>query len=346
MLRVWCEHLDYADARRPETLDVMERGAWHPLVAVRPDADRDELARLVEAVQDRDLEIGVWPLVAKEIGYWPSVRNASRFSAYLFELLEDLDDHGVTPDWVAFDFEPPYQPNDTFGSSFLRAFRRAVGHLVGTEGGGEGERAPFEEALATFRAAVERLNADGIGTLGVATPTVVGDLGRGLDWQQSLETPWSPLPWDRAGIMAYGSMIAGYSRGLLDYADARALHYQFLQRVHRTFGDRAHVSVGITGTGVYGDEPYYADPEELRRDVAAARAAGVEDIAVFCLEGILRKDRPHAWVEAMTDVEPAAPSPTWRAKSVVAGTSMLSRLLEGLRGARGRRGIKTGPGGS
>ncbi|MFB6375739.1 MAG: hypothetical protein ABEN55_22110 [Bradymonadaceae bacterium] len=332
MLRVWCEHLDYADARRPETLDVLEQGALSPLVAVRPDADRVELAELIDAVQDRDLEIGVWPLVAKEIGYWPSVRNASRFADYLFELLGDLDDRGARPDWVAFDFEPPFQPDDTFGASFRRAFRRALGHLVDPEPA-DREPTPFDRALATFREAVERLNDEGIGTLGVATPTVVGDLGRGLDWQRSLETPWSPLPWDRAGIMAYGSMIAGYSQGLLDYADARAAHYQFLRRVHGTFGEKAHVSVGITGTGVYGDEPYYADPEELTRDIAAARAAGVEDIAVFCLEGILQKERPGQWVDAMTEVEPAIPPTTWRAESVVAGVGMLSKLLGVLRGS-------------
>lgn len=332
MLRVWCEHLDYADARRPETLDLLERGDLHPLVAVRPDSDRHALAKLIDAIQTRGLEFGIWPLIAEEDGYWPSVRNASRFLDHLFELIEDLDERGGAPDWVAFDFEPPFQPDDTFGSSVRRAFRRALGHLSPLEEGAGGEaESPFDAALEMYRQAVETLRERGIRTLGVATPTVAGDLGRELNWQRSLEVPWSPLPLDRAGIMAYGSMVSGYSKGLLDYADARALHYRYLRRVHRRFGDRAHVSVGITGTGVYGDEPYYDDPEELARDIGAARAAGIEDIAIFCLEGILAKERPTDWVDASTGAGAAVPPPSWRADAVVGGTSALSRLLAVLR---------------
>ena len=331
MLRIWSEHLAYVDARRPETLDLLERGRLHPLFAVRPDSPRGELAGLIADVHDRGLEVGVWPLIAKEAGYWPSVRNAERFVTYLDELLDDLAGRGVRPDWVAFDLEPPYERDDTFGASIRRGFRRTLERALGSGGGGGGT--PFDEAVATYRAAVESLHDGGIRTLGVATPTVAGDLGREMHWQRSLETPLSPLPWDRAGIMAYGSMISGYSRGILDYADVRALHFRLLRRLRGVFGQRTHVSVGVTGTGVYEAEPYYRDPEELALDIGAAQAAGIEDIAVFCLEGILDQAQPGAWVDAIAGASAEVPPGRWKADAILGGTAAMSELLAWLRRA-------------
>ena len=331
MLRIWSEHLAYVDARRPETLDLLERGRLHPLFAVRPDSPRDELAGLIADVHDRGLEVGIWPLIAKEAGYWPSVRNAERFVAYLDDLLDALDARGVRPDWVAFDIEPPYERDDTFGASIRRGFRRTLGRALFSESDGGGSA--FDDAVETYRAAVEALHDAGMRTLGVATPTVAGDVGREMHWQRSLETPWSPLPWERAGIMAYGSMISGYSGGFLDYADVRALHFRLLRRLRRAFGPRTHVSVGVTGIGVYEAEPYYRDPAELARDIGAARAAGIEDIAVFCLEGILEQPRPGAWVDAIAGASAEVPPGRWKADAVLGATAAVSELLALLRRA-------------
>lgn len=341
MLRVWCEHMDYAEIRRPSTLDLLERGGMHPIAAVRPDSPRGELAETIEAARERGLDVGLWPLLDKSDGYWPSVRNADYFCGYVDDLVTDLEDRGVSPRWVAFDMEPPFEADDTIGSSVRRAFTRGVGHMLGRSGdaaAGLPSDEEFAEAIRTFRRCLERLSRATIGSIGVTTLPVAADLGEQLHWQRTLETPWSPLPWDRAGFMGYGSMLAGCSGGLFDYEDARALHYAYLLRVHRALGSRAHVSLGITGTGVFGDEPVYEDPRELALDVSAARAAQVEDIAIFCLEGILQKARPGEWVDAIAEASAAVPPPTWRAETLMVGSSIATRLLGAL--FRGRE-IKT-----
>ncbi len=330
MLRVWCEHLDYATIRRPEVLDLLQRGELHPLVAVRPDSPFGELVELLESVERRGLQLGLWPLLDKSDGYWPSVRNARLFCEYVDGLIERLAERVRTPAWVAFDMEPPFEADDTLGSSLRRTFRRGVEHLLGYSGD-EARGLPsdeaFSRALEAYASCLNRLSAAGIGTLGVTTLPVVADLGDQLHWQRALETPWSPLPWDRAGFMGYGSMLAGGSGGLFDYVDARALHYAFLLKMRRILGRRAHVSLGITGTGVFGDEPVYERAEELALDVAAARAAEVEDIAIFCLEGILQKQRPDVWVDAIAEAPPFVPAPSWRADSVVLTFSFATHLL-------------------
>lgn len=322
-MRVWSEHLDYGDARSPEVRELLTRGALHPIFAVRPDSDLDALAALLRDLEETDLEVAIWPLLTEEEGYWPSVRNAETFADRLGTYREELEERNASPDWVAFDLEPALEGGDGFADSVRRAVHRSV------SGGLCGE--PFDDALAVYRGLVEELHADGIGTLGVTSPTAVADLGaRKAVWQRSLETPWEPLPWDRVGVMAYGSMISGYTNGLLRYRDVRALHYEMFLRMRRHFGNRTHASLGITGTGVFGDEPVYERPEELRRDVSAARAAAVEDIAIFCLEGMLEKAEPGAWVDAITEAEPEIPASTWRSESVAFGSEMTTRLLGGL----------------
>jgi hypothetical protein len=96
---------------------------------------------------------------------------------------------------------------------------------------------------------------------------------------------------------------------------------------------------------VFGDEPVYDEPEQLRRDVSAARAAAVQDIAIFCLEGILQKADPGAWVDAITEARAEIPESTWRAKSVVVGAEMTTRLLDGLDRLSGS-GFRRDPAGS
>lgn len=338
MIRIWSEHLDYADARSPEVVELLEEGGMHPIFAVRPDSDLDELAGLLGDLESTDLEVALWPLLEESAGYWPSVQNAGRFADRLAEYLEALEARGVAPDWVAFDLEPALEGGDGFADSVRRAVRRSL------SGGLCGE--PYDDALETYRSLIEQLAADGIRTLGVTAPTAVADLGASKAiWQRSLETPWEPLPWDRVGVMAYGSMTSGYTRGLLSYRDVRALHYEMFLRMRRHFGARAHASVGITGTGVFGDEPVYERPSELARDVSAARAAAVEDIAVFCLEGLLEKPNPGVWVEAITEADPDVPEATWRAESVLFGSEATTRLLGGLDRVFGS-GLRTGPGGS
>jgi hypothetical protein len=76
------------------------------------------------------------------------------------------------------------------------------------------------------------------------------------------------------------------------------------------------------GTGAFGDEPTYRSPAELADDVAVARGAGVDDLALFDLGGVLRRPPAEAWLEAFTAIDAGAPPPgpmlTGRARAVVA----------------------------
>jgi hypothetical protein len=71
---------------------------------------------------------------------------------------------------------------------------------------------------------------------------------------------------------------------------------------------RASVSLGLVSTGKLGDERCFRDPVELLLDVEAALAAGVDDLALFSLEGILERGPPERWLVPYTNARPRKPA--------------------------------------
>jgi hypothetical protein len=120
--------------------------------------------------------------------------------------------------------------------------------------------------------------------------------------------------------MLYTTLIEGYSKGILRRDDARALLSVGCGAAARAFGGRASVSLGAVGAGALGDEPVYPDPEALADDVAIAIAAGVADLWLFDLGGVLSRGAPERWLSAF--VRPGAlaerPRPTARSRGAVA----------------------------
>lgn len=330
-LRIWSEHLSYRDARQGDVLDLLCAGPIHPIFAVPFDADLDELAGLMRDVEGRGLRVGIWPLLSEKQGYWPSERNAASYFERVAQVLAALEAGKVKPAWLAVDLEPPIDQV----TYLLRAASRVPFALY--ELFLENlERERFDASTRAFTEGIALVHDQGVATLGVTLPFAAHDLRDGDPfWQDLLEAPWASVPWDRAGIMAYGSMVAGYSRGWLSEEDVRALHYRLFLHMAAKFGPRAHVSLGLTGTGVLGDEPVYEDPAALAFDVSAARAAGIEDIAIFCLEGLVGREDAGHWIESVTRARPMVPPQTMRAHLVRQGGAMLRFALQRLGAERG-----------
>lgn len=306
----------------PATLRLLAAERVHPIVAVRPDTQTESVAALIAAARSRDLQIGIWPLLGLDDGYWPSERNAAAWSREARRWLIELNARDCLPVWLAVDLEPPFgQTSRLLRSTYdvpIAALQLAVENM---------DIVRYRTAERLLRQTVEHVRMCGVKTLGVTLPLAAHDLGGDEPfWQDMFETPWQDIGWDAAGIMAYGSIVAGASRGVLDAADARALHQPLLERVAVRFGPAAHASIGITGTGVFGDEPCWENPAELGRDAAAVLAAGVHDLAIFCLEGVLHRDEPERWLRVVTRARPMVPRATWKSRSIRRG----GRVVRGL----------------
>ena len=271
---MWCETLAFADIG--PVLPLLARTGVELILAVRPwqlGALGDVLARAAAA----GVYVAAWPMLADADGRWASVASAPAWIAFTDELLARA---GVPVAEVVLDLEPPIAQ-----LAALKNLRPAWT-----------ARAGFSAASAQLTAAIARWRPRRITT--AVMPFVAAEIAG--DWlQRLLGTPVSALPVDRHSVMAYTSLYEGWSRGLVSRRRAELLLAATARLARARFGTRAALSLGAVGVGAFGDEPAYREPAELARDVAIARRAGITELSLFELGGVVRRAPAEAWIDAL-----------------------------------------------
>jgi hypothetical protein len=117
-------------------------------------------------------------------------------------------------------------------------------------------------------------------------------------WQRLLGTPVDTLHASSVSVMMYTSLVEGYSRGLVSRRGAIRLLAAVCRLARRRFGPNVEISLGAVGRGALATEPTYRGPEELAVDAAVARRAGIANLALFDLGGVLRRPPVEAWLDA------------------------------------------------
>ena len=314
--RIWVEGLPASELGAPATTALLARFGLAPLIALPPAAETPALARALAALTDRGLEVGLWPLLEDAEGYWPSAENAELFAARVARALAFARAARVPIRTVAIDLEPPLPLTRALfrGPSAERARLLAQRWRVMRVPPVSAAWAPAE---ARYQRLVAELEAAGIETLAAVVPPVVLDLAAGTTtWSQIFGTPaWGPA-WAVVSPMMYSSLLEAMVPGWLP---PEVLIHEAGRRLSALGPGRASLSLGLVGTGKLEHEPVLDAPEHLARDVGAARAAGIDDLALYALEGVLAREAPEAWLRAFCDTPPAAPPRARRA--LVAGVT-------------------------
>ncbi len=322
--RIWSELVPYDELCSMRVLELLRARSIGLLVAVTPDL-ADGAAEVVVACRRSGVSVGLWPMLDHAQGRWPSVFNAQAFVDFVDNLLAELGpDH--LPDELAIDLEPPIA--DLRG--LMRLQRDAVYSLA--------QRKRPAGSILCYRELLVRLRSRGISTLAAAFPLVLADHVKDRGWQHLLGTPVDAIDVDCVSTMAYSSLLEGYSAGLLRRNDALAILSKCAIATRSRYGGRASVSLGATGSGALGDEPTYRSERELAEDVGATRAAGIDDIVLFSLGGVLSRPPPERWLDALINTVPApsAPPPTLRSLALTGLTLLTSRTAGAALRARRR----------
>lgn len=317
--RIWSELLPLEVVRAPGTLALLRRYALELSIAVRPETAAG-LPDLVAACADAGVAVAVWPMIADEDGRWASAGNAAAFGVFVARLLDVLDARRLAAAEVVFDLEPPIE-------AVRRALAGGRGALDLLGGAARGARGSprWDEAQRAYVELAGAVHTRGVATSAAIVPLVLTD-GPASGWERLLGTPVSAPPWGRVSAMLYTSLFEGYSRGALGREDAVALLAWGCRAAARRFGPRAGASLGAVGKGALGDEPVYRSVAELREDVAATAAAGVSDLSLFDLGGVLARPPAEAWLEAfVAPPEARSPRETLRARGVVAAAALVGR---------------------
>jgi len=313
--KIWCEMVTHAEIAAPNVIEALASRGIGLVVAALPGA-RGDLARLCTVARERGVDLAIWPMLSDAEGRWASVDNAERFGRYVRDLLEELSHRGICPDEVALDLEPT-----------IERLKRLIS--LDPRGALDHARKGEERLLDLAR----ELRARSIRVSSALMPLVLFD--KPLDvspggFEIAMGTPVSRFEWDHASVMMYTSLVEGYSRGLLARADVRPMLARAALEAKRRFGDRAGISLGAVGQGALGDEATYRSVEELADDVAITRAAGVDDLTLFDLGGVLRRPPLEAWLDAFVFTERALdfPGPTWRSRACLGLGLSFSRAIE------------------
>jgi hypothetical protein len=327
--RAWVETLPFDAIARPDVVALLASRTIEPIVAVWPRTPIDAIVRVIESYGLAGLPVALWPMLEDGEGRWANAGNAGAFADFVDDLCSRLASRGRAPTEIVFDLEPSIE---AMRSSFASSARSV--HMLPIPG----DLRPFVAAQARLTALCSGLHAQGILASAAAPPTVLLDPQEGgsRPFQEVQGTPIDGPAWDHVSFMLYTSILEGWSRGVLRRDDARALLVIACRAAVARLGERAGASIGAVGVGAFGDEPVYRGVAELADDVALARAAGVDDLALFDLGGVLRPDRAPAepWLDAFVETEPAArsPEPSFRLRSVIAA----ARFAGGIFGAMGR----------
>ncbi len=302
MLRnaLWSELLALDAVREPATLSLLSRYALELRLACFADAPVDELARTIAEAQSRGVPVALWPMLDNREGRWASAHNGEAFARYVRRLFAELAARGCAPRAVMIDIEPPIDVMQRWADRARTRFQRARARSSAREPHAVpaiDQRADGDRALAAL---FDELTRDGVcvGAALVPTDLLGAPVARGVEWLLGL--PNGDSLYEPASSMLYTSMLEGYSRGWISRPRALALLRRGAARALARYGARAEVSLGVVATGALGDEPVYRSPDELREDVDAVRALGIERLCLFDLRGVLARPAPERWLEPLT----------------------------------------------
>ncbi len=305
--RVWSEFLAPEELAAGATLRLLRRFQLEPLIALPPSAETPPMADALLRLTGAGVPFGIWPLLSDTDGYWPSEENAQAFESRMQGALRFVDQARAIPRTVAIDLEPPLAVTRRLMHGALA--RRGLFLIRGFAELALRDGARHRSIEILTRVARD-LRVRGLETIAAVLPPVVLDLFARDDlWQGVFRTPVSAPGWSVVSPMMYTTLLRRMVP-LSSESSARALLFETGRMLVQSVGPaRASLSVGLVTTGKLGDEPAFASPAELVLDVAAARAAGVDDLALFSLEGVLHRGAPESWLSPFDSASPQAPAP-------------------------------------
>jgi hypothetical protein len=285
---VWSERVPLEDVR--DHIATLARHNAELYLAVRPEDLGGELRELIRDANSSGVAVRPW-LQLPDTGLWLNERNAVAFRDFASAYADWAEQNGVPTEWVVFDLEPSFDFADQVlalvGEGQLgAALDLAVAQFNPPD---------YAEARAEIAAMVADLHDRGIRCMAVTLPWVIDDLrDDDTDLQDISNIPVTGIDWDRVSIMVYRTTVTGQ----LDRAISPGYVASYARDIVALFGDRGAVAIGTIGSAGFLTDSGYVIPVELSLDVQAAASAGIHDISIFSLDGMVEVGDPDAWLEA------------------------------------------------
>lgn len=243
------------------------------------------------------LEVRAWLTLPIKDGYWPNEKNAMLFSSAAIELARWIRASNWNINWIVVDMEPDFEMLNKLLAS-LGSFDIATAVRILAE---NSDDKGYKEAHEIYSGMVEELHSMGFKVMVTTFPMLLDDLADGDSTIQNLlNIPVDGIAWDQISIMAYSTIF----ESLLKTDVPEYLIYSYGADAVKYYGDRAAIELGmIAQIGMISFEGI-SDPEVLKKQVGAAKAAGLKGIHAYSLDGILSFENHEGFLEMFSAQEP------------------------------------------
>ncbi|MHA1518553.1 MAG: hypothetical protein ACTSRK_00085 [Promethearchaeota archaeon] len=321
--------------------DLIEKGAveilaktdtYCSLRILPADLENEDFKLLLEKFRELDIEDHFipWPLLDVEDGYYPNEISVDKFKDLIINLLEWYKTNGFKmPTGVLIDLEPPTDPKEAKKATKLREQRmktksklkqklmwkrqkrkgaigklQTIKNLINTVKTNINPKR-FEESIPKFIEIQKIMHDYGTRAIAVALPLAYEDSFDGKFLIQDFMTvPVSGVDWDMINYMIFNTDYVAASKGIISHTDYQHLIYVYGKEFVEKFGpDRASITLGITNLGVTDIRAVQTDPKLYKMEASALLAAGIKDLGLYALDGILEQKDPVKWIETVKEAK-------------------------------------------
>ncbi len=323
------EYLDYQELLKDEVIELIKRYDLKIWLAVGKKKLKKALP-LLERFQKEKIEFVFWPVLSLEGDYWPSERNIEEFSLLLDEMLTTFKKEKIRVKEIAVDLEPPRKQllsslKDTPPTSWKYVYLKTKARVKENMNIGR-----YWQAIRKFNELIEKLHSRKIKvTASCSSDLVLEDLWLlgGNAFQDFQEAPLFKVNWDEINIQFYNSATHGYLKILSQKAFTRTL-YDLTNRIKRKLKTKISLGLGILEPEDNAAYTSFKNPEEILPDIQTALAAGVEEILIYSLDGLLKFKRPNKVLDKLFTQKPKIPPLTFGSVAYRITRIFLRALLE------------------
>ncbi|NMC06408.1 MAG: hypothetical protein GYA24_14420 [Candidatus Lokiarchaeota archaeon] len=253
-----------------------------------------------------------WPMLEVEDGYYANVKTAAKFSTMMKRTLDwYCDNKFEIPLGVVIDLEPSTDPDE---AKKAEAFRKegkkpekkgmdimsTVGKII-DQIDGSMDPGVFESGSREFTAMQDMMHGYGTKAIAVALPLAYEDIfDDKLLIQQFMTCPVTSVDWDMINFMVFNTDYVAATKGLISNDDYRHLIYTYGKEFITKWGkDKPSITMGITNVGITDIRAVQTDPGLYRLEASALLAAGMVNMGIYALDGVLQQPDPKAWIETV-----------------------------------------------
>ena len=304
-LLVTAEYMTVDQLTKPETMALLKK--YNVMVApcIRAGHMDAELSRLFDVYEKEGITLVFWPLLPREQGLYLNKEHADDFYNYLDRIYAWSEKYNHPVQAMIVDIEPPnYQKgSDASPEESKQGAPSFGGVLKGLS------KKDFNAAKPKFMAIQDKLHSHGTIAISTALDLSVVDLVTGKDAFQDLQGgPTMAVDWDYVSFMHFGSNNYPTLHKLgLNWDDCRYFSYRIGQIIYKKYGDKVAVSTGQTLPGE-GHGAIYNSADELAKDIAVLKAAGIKHFGIYDLQGIVESKNPESWFKAVRETPAKAPA--------------------------------------